>query len=99
MARDLVVDLGDIDVADKIKAFMNPIKSYRRFHQNYEECLDSVVDEEYGTMKYMGEFSFTVDYPDSCIANAEKINHCICELTGISESERVKSKQLNGANL
>lgn len=90
VTRELTVDLGDKDVADKIRSFLNPIKGFKRFHKKYEECLDSVTDEEYGTWKYMGEFTFTVDYPDSCTANAGKINRFICELSGISENEKAK---------
>ena len=90
VTRELMVDLGDANVVDKIQAFMNPIRGFRRFQQNYEECLDSVTDEEFGTWKYMGEFSFAVDYPDSAMANAGKINRFICGLSGISENEKAK---------
>lgn len=90
ITRELLVDLGDKDVADKILMFLNPINGFQRFQQNYEECLDSVTDEEYGTWKYMGEFSFTVDYPDSGMENAGKINRFICQLSGISENEKAK---------
>lgn len=90
ITRELLVDLGDEDVADKIITFLNPINGFQRFQQNYEECLDSVADEEYGTWKYLGEFSFTVDYPDSNMDNAGKINRFICELSGISENEKAK---------
>lgn len=90
VTRELIVDLGDKDVVDKIRTFMNPIKGFKRFQQNYEECLDSMTDEEYGTWKYLGEFSFTVDYPDSTTINADIINYFICKLTGISEIEKVK---------
>lgn len=38
----------------------------------------------------MGDFSFEVDYPDSCNENTVKINRFICELTELSESERAK---------
>lgn len=90
ITRELLVDLGDKDVADKILMFLNPINGFQRFQQNYEECLDSVTDEEYGTWKYMGEFSFTVDYPESGMENAGKINRFICKLSGISENEKAK---------
>lgn len=90
ITRELLVDLGDKDVADKILMFLNPINGFQRFQQNYEECLDSVTDEEYGTWKYMGEFSFTVDYPESGMENAGKINRFICQLSGISENEKAK---------
>lgn len=95
ITRELFVDLGDHDAANKIRAFMNPLEGFHRFQQKYEECLDSVTDEEYGIWKYMGEFSFTVDYPDSSKVNANKINQFICELTGISENEKAKVPALS----
>lgn len=88
ITREVLVDLGDKDVVDRIRKFINPINGFQRFQQNYEECLDSVIDEEYRTWKYMGEFSFTVDHPDSNTVYADKINRFICKLTGISENER-----------
>lgn len=95
VTRNLIVDLRDPDAAAKIRAFMQPIKGFLRFQRNYEKCLDTIVFEETtlferDTMEYMGEFTFTVDYPDSCIENREAINRFICNLTGISESEKVK---------
>lgn len=95
VTRDLVIDLRDPDAAAKIKAFMQPLDGFKRFNKSYEKCLDTIVFEETSlferdTMKYMGKFNFTVDYPDSCIGNKETINRFICELTGISESEKVK---------
>lgn len=95
VTRDLVIDLRDPDAAAKIKAFMQPVDGFKRFNKSYEKCLDTIVFEETSlferdTMKYMGKFIFTVDYPDSCIGNKEIINRFICELTGISESEKVK---------
>lgn len=95
VTRDLVINLRDTDAAAKIKAFMQPIDGFKRFNKSYEKCLDTIVFEETSlfernTMKYMGKFNFTVDYPDSCIGNKETINRFICELTGISESEKVK---------
>lgn len=95
VTRDLVIDLRDPDAAAKIKAFMQPVDGFKRFNISYEKCLDTIVFEETSlferdTMKYMGKFSFTVDYPDSCIGNKETINRFICELTRISESEKVK---------
>lgn len=95
VTRNLVIDLRDPDAAAKIKAFMQPIDGFKRFNKSYEKCLDTIVFEETSlferdTMKYMGKFNFTVDYPDSCIGNKETINRFICELTGISESEKVK---------
>ncbi len=95
VTRNLIVDLRDPDAAAKIRAFMQPIKGFLRFQRNYEKCLDTIVFEETtlferDTMEYMGEFTFTVDYPDSCIENREAINRFICNLTGISESEKAK---------
>lgn len=100
VTRNLIVDLRDQDAAAKIKAFMQPIKGFLRFQRNYEKCLDTIVFEETtlferDTMEYMGEFTFTVDYPDSCIENREAINRFICNLTGISESEKVKISGLS----
>lgn len=90
VTRILIVDLKDPDASVKIRDFMQPINGFRRFRKSYEECLDSVEDEEYGVMKYMGEFTFRVDYPDSCMENREAVNRFICEMAGISESERAK---------
>lgn len=95
VTRNLIVDLRDPNAAAKIRAFMQPIKGFLRFQRNYEKCLDTIVFEETtlferDTMEYMGEFTFTVDYPDSCIENREAINRFICNLTGISESEKAK---------
>ena len=90
VTRELIIDLGDSDVIEKIKNFMNPIDGFKRFNKRYEKCLDSILDEEYGLRKYMGGFSFEVDYPDTCIDNAGKINRFICDLTGLSESEKAK---------
>lgn len=95
ITREFTVNLGDKNAANKIRSFMNPVKGFKRFQKNYEQCLDSVTDEEYGTWKYMGEFSFTVDYPDSSMENASKINHFIGELTGISELEKAKVPNLS----
>lgn len=49
VTRELIVDLNDSDSPDKIKQFLNPLAGFRRFQNDYEEVLDSVVDEEYGT--------------------------------------------------
>lgn len=90
VTRELTIDLGDKDAADKIRTFLNPINGFHRFQLHYEECLDSVMDEEDRIWKYMGEFSFTTDYPDSSAKNANKINRFICELTESSEIEKTK---------
>ncbi len=90
VTSEIIVDLGDPEVIDKIKRFMNPIDGFKRFSKYYEECLDSIYYEGYGYDGYMGGFSFDTDCPDSCNANAGKIKRFICDLTGISESEKVK---------
>lgn len=90
VTREFIVDLGDNGVIDSIRNFMSPVKGFRRYKKSYEECLDSIVDEEYGTIKFMGEFTFEADYPDSSMIIAEKLNHFICELTEISEIEKAK---------
>lgn len=95
VTRELILDLRDSEAAAKIRAFMQPIKGFLRFQRNYEKCLDTIVFEETtlferDTMEYMGEFTFTVDFPDSYIENREAINRFICNLTGISESEKAK---------
>ncbi|MBD5267947.1 MAG: DUF3298 domain-containing protein [Bacteroides sp.] len=88
VTRELIVDLEDSDVINKIKNFMNPIDGFKRFSKCYEECLDSLYYEGYGYDEYMGNFSFEVDYADSCNENAGKINRFTCELTGLSENEK-----------
>lgn len=95
VTRELILDLRDSEAAANIRAFMQPIKGFLRFQRNYEKCLDTIVFEETtlferDTMEYMGEFTFTVDFPDSYIENREAINRFICNLTGISESEKAK---------
>lgn len=95
VTREIIVDMDDSDVINKIKNFMNPIEGFKRFSNRYEECLDSLYYEGYGYDEYMGGFSFEIDYPDSCNENAEKIKRFICELTGISESEKAKVPRLS----
>lgn len=90
VTRNLVVDLRDSDASVKIKNFLQPINGFKRIQKSYEKCLDSIVEEEYDVLKHMGKFSFTVDYPDGSGGNNEIINRFICELTGISESEKAK---------
>lgn len=90
ITKKLVVNLGDPAASAKIRDFMQPIEGFIRFQKTYEVCLDSVVYEDSEVWKYMGDFTFTVDYPDSCVENREKINRFICDLTGISESEKAK---------
>ncbi len=93
--RELIVDLGDTNASGKIKTFMNPIDEFMRFQESYEVCLDSVVVEDYGTMRCKGYFPFTVYYADTCQENAEKINRFVCDLVDISESERAKVPALS----
>ena len=95
VTRELTVDLGDPDAAEKIKNFMNPIDGFRRFSKRFEECLDSQYYEGYGYHEYMGGFTFEVDYPDSCHESAEKINRFICELTGFFDIERANVSNLS----
>ncbi len=95
VTREIIVDLDDSDVINKIKNFMNPIDGFKRFNKRYEECLDSLYYEGYGYDEYMGGFSFEADYPDSCNENVGKINRFICELTGISETEKAKVPRLS----
>lgn len=95
VTREIIVDLGDSDVINKIRSFMGPIDGFLRFSKNYEECLDSVYSEGYGYYGYMGGFTFEADYPDSCNENGRKIKRFICDLTGISESEKVKVPSLS----
>jgi len=90
VTRDIIVDLGDPKALDKIKNFLNPLNGFKRFQENYEEMLGSIVDEEYDTLRCYGYFSFTADYVDTCMSNASKINCFICDLTGISKSETAK---------
>lgn len=90
ITKNLVVNLGDPAASAKIRDFMQPIDGFTRFQKTYEECLDSVVYEDDEVWKYMGDFTFTVDYPDSCVENREKNNRFICDLTGIPENEKAK---------
>lgn len=95
VTREIIVDLGDSDATTKIINFMNPIDGFTRFRKNYEQFIDSILDEEYGLIKYMGEFSFEADYADSYYEKAEKINHFICKLTETSETEKAKVSSLS----
>lgn len=90
VTREVVVDLGEAEVIDRIQRFMDPIDGFRRYVKRYEECLDTLYYEGYGYDEYMGGFSFEIDYPDSCNVNVGKINRFICDLAGISESEKAK---------
>lgn len=89
VSRELIVDLGDSQAADKIKALLNPLNGFKRFHQDYEEILDSIVDVEY-PYAWTGYYSFTADYADTCTPNAGLINKFVCYLSGISKSETAK---------
>lgn len=91
ITRELIIDLNDSDVPpDKIKKFLNPLAGFKRFHKDYEVVLDSIIDEEYGTIRCYGYFSFTADYADACMEHATRINRFICDLTGISKIEEAK---------
>lgn len=89
VTRELIVNLGEAKALEKIINFLNPLNGIKRFHQDYEETLDSIVDEEY-TLTCTGYYSFTADYADSCIQNAALISKFLCDLTGISKSETAK---------
>jgi len=95
VTRQLIVDLGSPDAADKIREFLNPIDGFKRFQQEYEVCLDSLEDEEYGTMKCMGLVSIVADYADSDNDNADKLNRFICDLTDVSKNESVNIPALS----
>lgn len=95
ITRELIVDLGDADAPEKIKRFMAPIAGFKRFVKSYEECIDSIVDEEYGTMKYMGNYTFEIEYSDSCNVNADKINRFVGFLAGVSENDKAKVPALS----
>lgn len=89
VTRDITIDLGDPMALDKIKDFLSPINGFKRFHQEYEEILDTIEDAEY-PYTCTGYYSFTADYADSCTQNAGLINKFLCELSGISKSETAK---------
>lgn len=95
VTRNLIVDLNDYRAVDKIKDFFKPIRGFRRLCKNYAETLDSITDEEYGTITCEGEFSFTVDYPDSSLTDAAKVNKFICELAGVSGNAKAKVNKLS----
>lgn len=90
VTRELIVNLNDHDTPDKIRKFLNPIEGFERFQNSYEVVLDSVVNEEYGTIRCYCYFTFTADYADTCVENASIINRFICNLTGISKTETAK---------
>ncbi len=95
VTRQLIVDLVSPDVADKIKDFLNPVDGFKRFQRESEVCLDSIEDEEYGTMKCTGHVSIVADYADSGNKYADKINRFICNLTDVSENESVNIPALS----
>lgn len=95
VTRESIVDMGDPQASAKIREFMNPIQGFKRYQQDYEETLDSIETDEYGTIKCTGYFSVCIDFADTCIGNSDKINRFICDLTGISERERSKVPALS----
>ncbi len=95
VTRQLIVDLVSPDAADKIKDFLNPVDGFKRFQREYEVCLDSIEDEEYGTMKCMGHVSIVADYADSGNENADKINRFICDLTDVPKNGSVNIPALS----
>lgn len=88
VTREIIVDLEDPYVVDKIKKFMNPIDGFNRFGKRYEECLDVVSYEGEGSNEYMGRFFFEADYLDNSNQNFGKICRFISELAGTSENEK-----------
>ncbi len=89
VSRELIVDMADPNAPDEIKAFLGPLKGFKRFHQDYEEILDSIGDEEH-PLTCTGYYSFTADYADTCTQKAELINKFLYDLSGISKSEKTK---------
>ena len=89
VTKEINVDLSHPDACDRIKAFLGPIKGFKRFEQECEVCIDSVIDEEYGVVKSIGRFSFAADYADSCIDNSDKINQLVCKLATSSSNINV----------
>lgn len=95
VARELIFDFNDPDAPDKIKQFLSPLAGFKRFQNGHKTVLDSIVDEEYGTLRCYGYFTFTADYADTCLDNFPKINRFICNLTGISKGETAKVPDLS----
>lgn len=95
ITRELTVDLGDPEAPSKITDFMKPMAGFRRHSKIYEQCLDSVMDETYGVIKYMGKVTFTMDHADSCVENSDKINRFACRLADSSETEKAQMPELS----
>lgn len=95
ITREMTIDLGDPNAQAKIKDFMLPIDGFIRHNKIYEQCLDSVEDETYGVIKYMGKFTFTMDYADSRVENSDKINRFACQLVNSLETEKVQVPELS----
>lgn len=83
-ASRLTIALGDPDAVDKLRSFLSPLPGFRRFYKRYEEGIDSVVDEEYGFVKYVGYYTFTIEYADSSVADRDRINRIIYDMCGVS---------------
>lgn len=90
ITRTTIVNLAAPNAQTQIEEFLAPVEGFQRFQKHYEVCLDSVVDKEYGLLKCMGYFSFTSDYPDSCMENVAKINRYICDLAGVAQDIRTE---------
>lgn len=86
VTRSIVVDLAASDARQRIEAFFQPLKGFRRLQKRHKECLDSVVDETYGIIRCMGSFSFSSDYAAPAVDHAATINRYICFLAGASEN-------------
>lgn len=95
VTRHLTVDLGDTLALEKILTFLGPLEGFGRFSKSYERCLDAEWDEDHGLIKYMGEFTFTIDYADSRSEDADKINRFLCHMACVSENERVQIPTLS----
>lgn len=95
VTNELAVDLGSPYARRKIKKFLNPIDGFKRFRKSYTENLDSVTDDENNTMIFTGDFTFIVDYADTCRENAELINRLLCSITNTSELDNTHISKLS----
>lgn len=94
ITHEIVIDMGDPKAPDKIKEFLSPLEGIKRFHQDYEEVLDTVDVFDYPYL-CTGYYSFTADYADSCTQHAALINKYVCDLSGITPSDLAKVPRLS----